>query len=235
MPDAKRGDVSPTRDPVGHGRAATEGGILTMLGVVIAWGVSLLPAEVPTAVQTAIVGLVVALGTLAFSEWRNRAHDLKTLGKGAVSGIALPFSRLGPLFVFLIFTPAAVLVVSVSSCVSWDGPEYKRLAGDEIARLVATSDSAPLDVSSCEALAAGTAALRDEEGGSKSMNAPFLAGQHIDEAAAVQERIALRCFELAEREAERGVTPAHRIRLRAAWVRTWRNGRALQGGPDGEE
>ena len=213
--DLSGGANPPTRDPVSHGRAATEGGILTMLGVVIAWGVTLLPVEIPAAVQAAIVGLVVALGTLVFSEWRNRSYALELLGRKAIV--------------------LAVALVVVVGCVTWDGPTYKRLAGDEIARLVATPATAPLDPRSCEALAAGTTALRDDEGSSNSWNAPFLAGQHIDEVAAAQERIALRCFELAEREAERGVMPEHRDRLRAAWVRTWRNGRALQGGPDGEE
>lgn len=210
MADAKRGDVPPTRDPVEHGRAATEGGVLTMLGVVIAWGVTLLPVEIPTAVQGAIVGLVVALGTLVFSELRNRSYALELLGKKAiVFGLALVF---------------------VAGCVSWDGPTLRGLANDEIARLLATPPEIALDPASCEALSAGAKALRNEEGDSSSIKAPFFTGQHVEEMAGVHERNALRCLELAKREAERGVTPELRGRVRAAWVKTWRNGRALHGG-----
>lgn len=210
--DFTKGDTPPTRDPVSHGRALTEGAaFLTPLGVFVAWLLTLLPVEVPEAVRTAIVGLIVAVGTVAFSEWRNRSHDLKSLGAGGI--------------VF-----GGLVLVFVVGCVSWDGPTYRRIANEEIVRLIATSPEAPLDSASCEALAAGANALRNEEGDSSSLKAPFFTGQHVASVAGVHERNALRCFELAKRDADRGVDAELRGRVRAAWVKTWRNGRALHGG-----
>lgn len=208
------GTVPPTRDPVGHGRAMLEGGaLLTPLGIVIAWLLTLLPVEVPDVVRDAAVGLTVAVGTVCFSGWRNRSYQLELLAKAAAAS-------------------SLVLALGLVACVSYDGASYKVLAGEQIVTLSAKADAQPLETSSCDALAAGVLALRNEDGGSKSVKAPFFAGSRIDDVADLQERIAVTCYEMADREKERGVASDLRTRLRAAWLRTWRNGRALIGGPE---
>lgn len=208
---------TPTRDPVGHTRALAEGAaLLTPLGVLVAWLLTLLPVEVPEAVRTAIVGLVVTLGTVAFSEWRNRNHDLAQLGR---SGAA-------------IFWKPGLLLVFVLGCVTWDGAGFELLAAQEIPILAAADPAAELDSSRCASLRLAAVALRNEEGDSRSLNAPLLAGQHIRAVAGRYDRMASICYEMVDRDTARGVKPEVRGKLRADWLRAWRSGRALQGGPE---
>ncbi|MCP4869278.1 MAG: hypothetical protein GY898_11230 [Proteobacteria bacterium] len=201
---------------MGHGRAATEGGLLTALATILVWMLSLLPVEVPPAVAGAFSGLVVAIGTLAFSEWRNNQYNTRILGSGGLV-LVLPL----------------LLVVG---CVTWAGDRYQALAGPEIIALLDATDAEPLDPARCAAHKDAAKALRDEEAGTaKSLNAPFFAGQHIGELAGRHDRMGSYCYEMADRDRARGVLPALRGELRTDWVTAWRDGRALQGGPEGEE
>lgn len=208
--------VPPSRDPIGHGRAATEGGLLTALATILVWMLGLLPVEVPPAVAGAFSGLVVAIGTLAFSEWRNNQHNARLLGSGGLV-LILP-------------------LVMVIGCVTFAGDRYKALAGPEILALIEAVDVEPLDPARCAAHKDAAKALRDaEDGSSKSLNAPFFAGQHIAELANRHDRMGSICYEVADRDTQRGVSASHRQQLRADWLRAWRNGRALTGGPEGED
>ena len=212
--------VPPSRDPVGHGRAATEGGILAALATVLLWAFGLLPVEIPPEIAGAFSGLVVMIGTLAFSEWRNSRYNAALLRGPAI------FWMPGLLGLLLVFS---------LGCVTFAGGTYKGLAGTEILALSSVSQDALLDTARCAAHKDAATALRDAEGDSKSLNAPFFAGQHIGELASRHDRMGSICYQMADRDADRGVSTEHRGRLRADWLRAWRNGRALTGGPEGEE
>lgn len=201
-----------------HGRAFLEGGaFLTPIAVIVAWLLTLLPVYVPEAVRSAVVGLIVTIGTLAFSEWRNRRYQVNLLH--------------GP----AIFWMPGFLLVFALGCVTFAGGTYKGLAGTEIVALSSVSADAPLNPARCAAHKEAAKALRDADGDSKSLNAPFFAGQHIGELAARHDRMGSMCYEMAGRDETRGVSAANRIQLRADWSRAWRNGRTLTGGPEGEE
>ena len=212
--------VPPSRDPVGHGRAATEGGILAALATVLLWALGLLPVEIPPPVAGAFSGLVVMIGTLAFSEWRNSRYNTALLRGPAI------FWMPGLLGLLLVFS---------LGCVTFAGGTYKGLAGTEIVALSSVAAEVPLDAARCDAHKDAARALRDAEGDSKSLNAPFFAGQHIGELADRHARMGSICYEMAGRDAARGVSSSYRVQLRVAWLRAWRNGRALTGGPEGEE
>jgi len=171
--------------------------------------------EVPPEIAGAFSGVVVMIGTLAFSEWRNNQHNTRVLASGGL----------------VLILPLALLV----GCVTFAGGTYKGLAGTEIVALSSVSADALLDTARCTAHKDAAKALRDGEGDSKSLNAPFFAGQHIGELADRHDRMGSICYEMADRDADRGVSVEHRGRLRADWLRAWRNGRALTGGPEGEE
>lgn len=212
--------VVSSREPVGHARAAIEGvAILTPIATILSWLVTLLPIQVPAQVQAAFAALVVAVGTLMFSEFRNRQYHLALLEQSGV--------------VFVL--PWVLAVALLTGCITWDGDLYKRTAGDEIVVIRATPPELPLNPERCKALQDGAVALRNEEGGSRSLNAPFLAGQHIARLASKHDRMGSLCYELVDLDALGEVGPELRIRNRAAWVRAWSNGRALQGGPEEEE
>jgi hypothetical protein len=171
---------------------------------------------VPEAVRTAVVGLVVTLGTVAFSEWRNKQHDIAQLGKSSTSAFLMP----------------GLLLVLALGCVTWDGAGFELLAAQEIPALEAADPGAPLDSTRCASLRLASVALRNEEGDSRSLNAPLLAGQHIRTVAGRYDRMASICYEMADRDKARGVNPEIRGTLRADWLRAWRSARALQGGPE---
>lgn len=205
----------PTRSPVGHGRASIEGGILTALATIVVWALGLLPIEIPAEVYGAFSGLIVMTGTLAFSEWRNRQHFRQQLQASAAARM----------LVFLV--PALVLT---AACVTWDGSGYNRLAGNELLVIPDMVDTQPLNIERCDAHKQAFLALRDEQGNSTSLNAPFFAGQHIEALSNRHNELGSICYELVARDRERGLEPTYRGRVRAAWVRAWQNGRALQGG-----
>lgn len=188
--------------------------ILTPIATIVGWLVTLLPVQIPDGVQSAIVALVVTLGSVGFSELRNRGRLGATVGTG---GLVFPM-------IFLVF---------LVGCVTWNGDAYRKLAGDEIVALSEAPSDTALNADRCLALDLGAIALRDDQGGSRSINAPFFSGQHVDGMARIHEEQSAVCTELETRDADRGVAPALRDRNRAAWVKTWKNGRALLGG--GEE
>lgn len=184
---------------------------LTPLATIVGWLVTLLPVKIPDPVQSAIVALFVALGTVLFSELRNRGY---LLGRVIPAALALP----------------VILAVFLVGCVTWNGDAYQKLANDEIVALGAAPGDTMLNPDRCLALNLGAIALRDDEGGSRSLNAPFFSGQHVDEMARLHEEQSSNCSELQGRDADRGVTPTLRQRNRAAWAKIWKNGRALLGG-----
>jgi len=191
-----------------NGRQLVEGAaILTPLAVIAGYLVSLISAEIPSQVQNAIVALVVVLGNLAFSELRNRGYLTQKIAPVA---LALPLLLVG--------------------CVTWNGDSYRRLANDEIVVLAATLPDVPLDPNRCLALNLGALALRERDGGSRSLNAPFFAGQHVEEMATIHQRASSVCVQLLNLDQEGAVSPALRDRNRTAWEKTWKNGRALLGG-----
>lgn len=210
----------PTRDPVGHGRAFVEGAaILTPLATIIAWALTLLPLEIPEYVRNAIVGLVVTTGTLVFSELRNRKHAISVITPG------------GLVFVSLLFVPLASLLFV--ACLTWDGDGFKMLAANEIVELQAVAPEEPIATARCDALRLAAVSLRNSETGtSKSLNAPFFAGKNIPELGTRFDRMASICYEFARRDEARGVAPSVRADVRGDWLRAWRDGRALQGGPE---
>lgn len=126
-----------------------------------------------------------------------------------------------------------LFLLGAVACVTWAGDRYKALAHDEIVALSSATDSSPLSPVRCAAHKSAALALRDsEDGQSWSLNAPFFAGQHVDELASRHDRMGSICYEMAERDADRGVSTETRAQLRADWIRAWQNGRALLGGPE---
>jgi hypothetical protein len=124
----------------------------------------------------------------------------------------------------------AFLLAFLAACVTWNGAAYQALAGDELVALSDVRADAPLNVDRCLALSLGAVALTETDGGSKSVKAPFFAGQHVEKMAAVHRQQGAVCAALVSREEAGDVTPEQRARSRAAWSKTWRNGRELLGG-----
>jgi hypothetical protein len=121
----------------------------------------------------------------------------------------------------------AFLLAFLTACVTWNGAAYQALAGDELVALAGVRADAPLNIDRCLALSLGAVALTETDGGSKSMKAPFFSGQHVAKMAAVHRQQGAVCAALVSRE---DVTPEQRARVRAAWSKTWQNGRELLGG-----
>ncbi len=124
----------------------------------------------------------------------------------------------------------AFLLAFLAACVTWNGAAYQALARDEVVALADVRADAPLNVDRCLALSLGAVALAETDGGSKSVKAPFFSGQHVEKMAAVHRQQGAVCAVLVGREEAGDVTPEQRARVRAAWVKTWQNGRALLGG-----
>lgn len=207
MPNPKPQPLPPQREPVSATRALVEGAaILTPLATVISWLATLLPIEIPANVQAAIAALVVSIGTVLFSKRRDVVHTAK-LGTVAL----------------------VLLVALVVGCVSYNGGAYRELATAQVVRLQGEPSELALSPQVCDALLAGARFLR-MDGPDSSAKIPLFAGNGVEDLAQVHERQASICYELARRDAGRGVGETLRDRNRAAWGKTWRSGRSLLGG-----
>ena len=161
--------------------------ILAPIATIVGWLLTLLPVEVPASVRDAVVALVVVLGTMAFSELRNRsaASAVKSIG---AAGLVVPL-------LFLV------------GCVTWNGDAYRKISVDETLALALSPADVKLDPARCESLGLGAIALRDTEGSSKSLNAPFFSGQHVAEFASIHDRQASICWALSVRDDHKQVIP----------------------------
>ena len=196
------------REPVTARRQTGENvAILVPLGIVVAWLATLLPVEVPDHIQTAIAGLVVALGARGFS-WRRDVRHRKN-GAAVVS------------IVFLAFL--------VGGCASYDGVGYGQTAAFELARLDVQGHDQPLDPQACFANDRAADALADEDGSSSAFLGPFGVGQALDRGIQAHTRLAAICRELVKAEIHGGVESGTRTKARSAMRRAWVNGLALFG------
>lgn len=205
--------ATPARPAVSNTVQLVEGAaILTPIATIVGWLVTLVSVEIPAPVQNAIVALVVVVGNVAFSELRNRGH----LTRAVIHSVFL-----GP-----------VVGVLFLGCVSWNGSAFNHISQQEEIALRTADPDQPIEIDRCSAMQLGSAALLDEDGDETSVRLPMFAGRHVAEFAAILERNAAICAELARRDADRGVSPDLRQRNRAGWAMTWAETRRTLGGGD---
>lgn len=64
-----------TRDPASLAKVGSEVALFTPLGMLVAYFITKLDPTMPPEIQQAVVGVVIALGTMGMSGLRNRKHE----------------------------------------------------------------------------------------------------------------------------------------------------------------